>query len=86
MRHITWIDSVYVVSQIDISELPKPTVVESIGWLVEETDSHVTITRDKMGKDLRGVLCIPRCSIEYMETLHRGALNPSHPVDEDPDA
>lgn len=62
---VRWIDSPIVNEQSD--DLPKPTVIESVGWLVEETDDYVVIVRDHHtnsdGYRYRGACAIPRSAI-----------------------
>lgn len=58
---IEWVDSSIQNGQVDRSDYPVPEVIRSTGWLVAETDEHVTIARDDMKDDeYRGLLCIPR--------------------------
>ena len=44
-------------------EIPKIEIIESIGHLVEETDDRITIARDKIGKEYRGIISIPKENI-----------------------
>lgn len=64
---VEWIDSSVQNGQIDRDDYPKPEVICSAGWLVEETPEYVTLARDEMTKenpgDYRGLVCIPRESI-----------------------
>jgi hypothetical protein len=64
LYQVTWVDSTLVNGQIGVDDLPKPTMVDSVGYLVEETKEYITLARDVMGNDWRGVLCIPRCCVD----------------------
>lgn len=64
---LKWIDSSLQNGQVDKSEFPKPMIVESVGFIVEETEDYVVLSRDDMGDgDFRGLCAIPKIAI-----LHR---------------
>lgn len=64
---VEWIDSSVQNGQVGKEDVPKPEIICSAGWLVEETDEYVTLARDDMTRenpgDYRGLVCIPRESI-----------------------
>lgn len=61
VKVIDWIDSSLQNVQVGKEDYPKPEIITSVGFLVEETDQYVTIARDDMRDDeYRGLLCIPR--------------------------
>ena len=62
---VTWIDSSLQNVQVDKIDFPKPVVVTSIGFVVEDTQEYVTLARDDMGHDgdYRGLVAIPRCAV-----------------------
>lgn len=63
---IEWIDSSLQNVQVGKDDYPKPEVICSTGWLVEETDTYITIARDDMKDDeYRGLLCVPRECIRH---------------------
>jgi hypothetical protein len=50
-------------SQVCEGELPKPSRVDSVGYVVEENKDYVTLAREIMGRDWRGLICIPQCCV-----------------------
>lgn len=61
---IQWIDSSCQDNQTDSWGFPKPIIITSIGFVVEETDAYIVLARDDMGEgDFRGLLAIPKIAI-----------------------
>lgn len=57
---VEWIDSSLQNVQVGRFDYPKPELIRSVGWLVEETPGFVTLARDDHEDDqFRGLLCIP---------------------------
>lgn len=57
---VEWIDSSLQNGQVDRFDYPVPVLVTSVGFLVEDTKTHVTLARDDMKDDeFRGLICIP---------------------------
>lgn len=64
MKTIKWIDSSIENTQVWSGDFPEPQIIESTGFVVEETKEFITIARDKMhGGSYRGLLSIPKFSI-----------------------
>lgn len=64
IRTVRWLDSSLQNGQVDKYNFPKPEVIVTIGFLVDETDEYVTVARDDMGNgDYRGLCCIPKISV-----------------------
>lgn len=61
---VKWVDSSLQNGQVDKYEFPKPSVILTVGFLVEENDEYITVARDDMGNgDFRGLCCIPKVSV-----------------------
>lgn len=61
VRVVSWIDSSLQNAQVGKEDYPAPELIQSVGWVVEDTSEHVTLARDDMKDDeFRGLLCIPR--------------------------
>jgi hypothetical protein len=69
MKKVSWIDSKTVLSQITEDELPKPCVIDSVGFLVEETDEYITLARERIDSDWRGVIAIPKCCVKEIKDV-----------------
>ena len=64
VREVRWTDSSLQNVQVDRDDFPRPEVIVSVGYVVEETDEYVTLARDDMGNgDYRGLLCIPKIAV-----------------------
>lgn len=63
VKHIRWIDSSIQDDQVDHHNFPKPTNAVSVGFIIEETDDYITLARDALDKDYRGLICIPKIAI-----------------------
>lgn len=72
---VLWVDSAIQNGQVDRYEYPKPELIRSVGWLVEETSEHLLIARDDHKDDeYRGLLSIPKeCVRDRREYEERGA-------------
>lgn len=65
LRIIEWLDSCVQDVQVSHHNFPKPMVVTSVGFVVEETEEYITISRDDMGNgEFRGLVSIPRIAIQ----------------------
>lgn len=61
VRVVSWIDSSLQNAQVGHFDYPKPELITSVGFVVEETDTYLTLARDDMkDDDFRGLLCIPK--------------------------
>jgi predicted DNA-binding transcriptional regulator AlpA len=62
---VRWIDSSLQNGQVDRHDFPKPEVITSVGFVVDETDEYVTLARDDMGHDgdYRGLVSIPKIAV-----------------------
>jgi len=60
-RIIKWRDSNICNDQTDIS--PEVAIIESAGHFIEETGDRITIARDKIGTEYRGIISIPKENI-----------------------
>jgi hypothetical protein len=65
IRTVRWIDSSLQNGQVDKDDFPKPVVITSVGFVVDETDEYVTLARDDMGHDgdYRGLCSIPKIAV-----------------------
>lgn len=64
LRVVRWIDSSLQNGQVDRHDFPKPELITSVGFVVEETDEHITLARDDMNNgDYRGLCCIPKIAV-----------------------
>lgn len=63
IKKVKWIDSSIQEHQVDHHDFPKPTIITSIGFVVEYTDDYITLARDIVDKDYRGLVCIPNIAI-----------------------
>lgn len=65
VRVVRWIDSSLQNDQVDSDDFPKPVVITSVGFVVDETDEYVTLARDDMGHDgnYRGLCAIPKIAV-----------------------
>lgn len=65
---ITWTDSTIYPRQLNKSEEKwEYEIFQSVGYLIEETDNHLVISRDMCTHvepdDVRGTLVVPRCNV-----------------------
>lgn len=61
---VRWIDSSLQNGQVDNKDFPKPIVIVTVGFVVDETDEYITFARDDMGDgDYRGLCCIPKIAL-----------------------
>lgn len=61
IRVVRWIDSSLQNVQVNRNDFPKPELITSVGFVVDETDAYITLARDDMNDgDFRGLLCIPK--------------------------
>jgi hypothetical protein len=64
IKNIRWIDSTLQDGQVDHRYFPKPSIITTVGFVVDETDEYITFARDDMGDgDFRGLCCIPKLAI-----------------------
>lgn len=74
--YVRWIDSVILNEQIYPHEVPKPVEIHSVGWVAEETEEHITLTREIMDDgDYRSCVSIPKVAVREVKTL-------PHPADQ----
>ena len=69
IERITWIDSHLEVYQVSADELPTPEIIESVGYVAAETGDYVTLARERIGTDWRGVVSIPKECVRSRERL-----------------
>lgn len=63
-KTVRWIDSSLIDGQVDHRYFPKPAIIVTIGFVVDETDEYITLARDDMGDgDYRGLCCIPKIAL-----------------------
>lgn len=60
-KTIRYIDSVLANEQTDI--ICEPETIEATGFIIKETDKYIVLARELVGKEYRGQLAIPKCSI-----------------------
>lgn len=65
IQEIRWVDSSLQNGQVDRHDFPKPVVITSVGFVVEETEDYIVIARDDMGHDgdYRGLCAIPKTAV-----------------------
>ena len=64
MKEITWLDSSLQNTQVDKTDFPKPTIIKSLGYVVEDNKEYIVLARDDMGEgDYRGLVAIPKFAI-----------------------
>ena len=68
---IDWLDSSSRDDWHDKNMTSEPVEITSIGILIEETKTHVTICRSQSEDDQDGVLCVPRFAIKKIKILRR---------------
>ena len=72
---IEWVDSKGITDQWEyrdeIETIP-PSICWSVGFLVEETDQHMTIAQSVSETQVMGRTTIPRCSITSFSYLVSG--------------
>lgn len=66
IRVVRWIDSSIQNGQVDKDDFPKPETITSVGFVVEDTNEYVVLSRDDMAHegDYRGLVAIPRVAVE----------------------
>lgn len=69
--HITWRDSNLYNEQGDSDYPFEVTVIESVGFVLQESKDSITITRDLMKKESRGAVTIPRENILKIKKLEQ---------------
>jgi hypothetical protein len=68
IRIVHWIDSSLQNDQVNKEDFPKPVTVTSVGFVIEENSEYLTLARDDMSDgEYRGLCCIPKVSILYVE-------------------
>lgn len=61
---LKWLDSSLQEHQVDKHNFPKPTIINTVGFIIDETSDYITLARDNMGGgDYRGLICIPKIAI-----------------------
>ena len=61
---VKWIDSSLQNGQVDKEDFPKPVIILSVGFVIEETPEYIVLARDDMGNnDYRGLCAIPSVCI-----------------------
>ena len=64
IKIIKWLDSSLENTQVWSGDYPEPQIIESVGFVVEETKGWITLARDKMhGGSFRGLVSIPKNAI-----------------------
>ena len=72
---IMWNDSNMYITQTHISEDWKTCVIESVGYVIEDTKSHVVLAGDCVGDDeVRRVIVIPKENILNRVIWKKGIL------------
>jgi len=69
LAYVTWVDSSIMEGQIGRADLPTPTEIYSVGFIVDETDDYVTLARERMDDDYRGLVSIPTVAVRSQRTL-----------------
>jgi hypothetical protein len=68
---VTWRDACYQEGQTDADDLPRLSILQTVGFLIREGKGRVTIAREhSTNSGLRGVISIPRENIVSMKRLH----------------
>jgi hypothetical protein len=60
---IVWTDSNIINVQTDDAISLQPAEIESVGFLIFEDSKRIVISRDRIGLEDRGVLCIPKVNV-----------------------
>lgn len=60
MIRVTWRDSRLYLGQSEKSDTFEICEFKSIGFEIEDTEDHITLCRDMVDDDYRGVLVIPK--------------------------
>jgi hypothetical protein len=60
IERVVWIDSQLEVYQVSTDELPEPVLVDSVGYVARETPGSITLARERIGREWRGAISIPR--------------------------
>lgn len=63
IRKIRWRDSRMYIAQVGNQEPFDVTVIESVGFVLEDTPDHVTLAGDMVDTEFRRVIVIPRENI-----------------------
>lgn len=63
IQKIKWRDSRMYITQTDRDTDYQPCIIESIGYVVENTKDHITLAGDLVDDDYRRVLVIPKENI-----------------------
>ncbi len=58
---IEYIDSNCIDDQAD--EIVQPVEITAIGFVIEETEDHITLAREIIGDEYRGQIAIPKVAI-----------------------
>lgn len=69
---IQWLDSKGVTSSwehIDELEPLEPVICTSVGFIIDETDSYVTLVQSVSEEQILARLTIPKCAITLMQAL-----------------
>ena len=76
--YIEWVDSARnndwnTFDETDLEKSFKPVECETIGWLIQETDTYIVVTQS-IGyepEQFCGTMTIPKCSIKKMVDMLR---------------
>jgi hypothetical protein len=63
VKTIRWRDSRMYITQTDSDTKYEPCIIKSIGFVIEETKSHITLAGDLVDDDYRRVIVIPKENI-----------------------
>lgn len=66
---VQWIDSHLEVYQVPAGDLPTPALIWSVGYIAAETADYLTLAREQIGKEWRGVVSIPKECIRERSVL-----------------
>jgi len=70
IQRVQWVDSCMQHGEVERHELPTPSVIESVGFVVAETAEHITLSFEAHHDGCYRMLCsIPRVAIRQQWTL-----------------
>jgi len=67
--NIIWSDSRLYITQIDINDLDDYAEIESIGFCIQDRSGSITLAGDKVDKEFRRVLVIPKANIKIIQVM-----------------
>lgn len=66
---IEWEDAIHGHGWLEEGEIPEPCIAETIGFVLEETESHVVVAQTVAGEGFAQVLRIPRGMIRSLKKV-----------------